>query len=168
LKVIASHATALELHQPKAFIMASHQASHFFVAESAKLSSLLDVVTAMAAASQDLGTYNRFLELKGIVNELVLQAQHYTLLAPEDLKGRWMEVQLFAGRSQAVKDAVGAMEATRMSDVSNTGCKKRSRSGTVESTSVLKRSRSYQNADEMQMDVVMNELPIRTAGRQHR
>lgn len=144
------------------------QASQFFTAESAKLSSLLDLVAAEAASSTDLQCRDQCLELTSIVSDLLHQAQQFSLLAPEEFKGRWLEVQLFAGRSQAVKDAFAGMHAHCMSTDMNAGCKKRSRSTTlgVDGSSVLKRSRSYLDAREAEMDAVMTDLPVRTAAPQ--
>lgn len=147
-----------------------HQVSQFFTSESAKLSSLLDVVTAEAGKTIDTPCRDQYIELANIVNDLLGQAQAFSSLAPDELKGRWLDVQLFVGRSQAVQNAVVEWQTTSTTTNQKVACKKRARSGTLgaESAATLKRSKSYQNVDEMEVDsdVVMTAMPIRTAAPQ--
>lgn len=129
-------------------VYSNNSPSNFFTEHTGRLSSLLDAVIIEANASTNPYLANDYADLIDILRDLLAQAQTFSHQGPEQLRGRWQEVQLFTSRVQAVQDAIANWKGR--CQVDRSPCKKRGRSETlldVEGGSAcvppdLKRSRS--------------------------
>lgn len=133
---------------------ASMQHPELFISQGEKLTALLDVVVHESKFATNPDALIDYLELTGILTELLEEAQFFATLTAQELRSRDTLVRKHLDKIQTVQDAVGDWDAR--TKVSMPASRKRARSMDLEEATMfaLKRRRE----SEGEYDLASNGL----------
>ena len=136
-------------------MQANFEHPQYFVSQSEKLNSLLNVVVEESRSATDPQACIDYLELTEILVHLLEEAQLYSALPLEKLLGRDREVRSFVGKIQTVQDAVSDWDVRTKASVNGIAVsRKRSRTEDLEEETMNAFKRRRETDGEPQMMLV--------------
>lgn len=101
--------------------------SHFYALQSGKLKALLDTVVDESKGAIDPQVCMDYLELTGVLTDMLNEAQHYSFLTTDELRAREPQVFLFIAKVDNIKSTIADWDQRTRRMRGATGTRKRAR-----------------------------------------
>ena len=132
---------------------------HFYALQSGKLKALLDTVVEESKCASDPQACMDYLELTGLLTEMLQEAQYYSYLTPDELTMRESQVLFFIAKVDTVKSTIADWDQRTRSMRKATGTRKRARRSMdlrQETSAPMKRRRDMDEEVDMVSSTVYN------------